>query len=476
VAKGSGPCVRCWIAFALTLLILLIITGVWNPLPGAWDWINRERTLSEPPPVWQKRLGGGPQSVTIAGDTVITEHRTSVEGHNLATGVELWQKKADWAAVAGGERDPVVVTGELLVKGYRVLDPRTGARRREDKAAVAVWTYRNALLDAHCFKPKDCQLTRWDPRGGSPLWRLDVPGIGAGLVADNPHLLGTRPMTTERVDGRAGGPELMPALLGFPIDGKVYVVDTANGRLLQQIEPDRQNRVSVVGGRVVHVHAAADDGTCYFAVQARDPANDQQVWREDGVNLRTADGAGCIQRQDPQGGQNVVVGTGPDRREAVIDAYDGRFLWVGVPGERLLAVDDRYALARSPDGRSLLGYELGGGPARWSRPADPDGGAALARYAVIAIGDDPDRIMALNPSTGAELANLRSSAKVWAVGPTGMIIGDGREIGYVRFGGAAGVPVNPGRGGPTGGGDPNSGNDCGGGTQDGCPDERSKDG
>lgn len=468
---------RCWIAFALTILVLLILSGVWNPLPGAWAWVNRERALSEPPPVWQKRLGAGPQSVTIAGDAVITEHRTSVESHSLATGVQLWQRKSDWAAVAGGEQDPVVVTGKLLVKGYDVLDPRTGAVRRQDKAAVAVWTYRNALLDARCFDPKDCVLTRWDPRGGSPIWTVDVPGIGAALVADNPELLGTRHMTTKRVDGRAGGPELMPALLGFPIDGKVYVVDTANGRLLQEIQPDRQDRVVVVGGRVVRVHATADDGTCYFSVQARDPANDTEVWREDGVNLRTADGAGCVQRLDPQGGQNVVVGVGPDRREAIIDAYDGRFLWVGVPDERLLAVDDRYALVRSPDGRSLLGYELARGPARWSRPADPDGGAALARYAVIVTGEEPDRIVALDPSTGGELANLRSSAKVWAVGPTGMIIGEGREIGYVRFGAEVTVPGNPGAGGdPNSGNDPDPGQTCGGPSLPDCPDDGSKDG
>jgi hypothetical protein len=464
--------VRCWIAFALTLLFLLIISGVWNPLPGVWNWVNRERTLSEPPPVWQKRLGGGPQGVTIAGDSVITEHRTSVESHSLATGVELWHRKVDWAAVAGGEQDPVVVTGKMLVKGYDVLNPRTGTVLRPDKAAVAVWTYRNAILDAKCFKPKDCTLTRWDPRGGSPIWTVDVPGIGSSLVADNPGLLGTRPMTTKRVDNRAGGPEQMPGLLGFPIDGKVYVVDTAGGRLLQQIEPDRQDRVAVVGGRVVRVHARAADGTCYFTVAARDPANDTQVWQEEGVNVRTADGAGCPQRQDPQGGQNVVVGVAADRREAVIDAYDGRYLWIGVPDERLLAVDDRYALVRSPDGRSLLGYELARGPARWTRPFDPDGGAALARYAVIVTGEEPDRIVALNPYTGGELANLKSSAKVWAVGPSGLIIGEGRDIGYVPFGATAAVPADP----ASGGGDPNSGTTCGGRNEPECPDDGSKDG
>jgi hypothetical protein len=460
------------VAFALTLLVLLIATGLWNPLPGLADWLDRDRSLSVPPPVWQQRLGAGPQSVTIAGDAVIAEHRTSVESRSLGSGVQLWQRKVDWAAVAGGESDPVVVVGKLLVKGYEVLDPQTGAVRRRDNSAVAVWTYRNALLDARCFDPKDCVLTAWDPRGGSPLWTVELPGIGVALVADNPELLGTRRMETPRVDARAGGPEQMPALLGFPVDGRVHVVDTATGRLLQQIEPNRQERVVVVGGRVLRVNATAQDGTCYFSVLARDPANDQQVWQQDGINLRTADGAGCIQRQDPQGGNNMIVGVGPDRREAVIDAYDGRYLWVGVPGEKLLAVDDRYALVRSADGRSVLGYELARSPARWARPADPDGGAALARYAAIVTGDDPDRIVALDPLTGGELANLRSSAKVLAVGPRGMIIGDGREIGYVRFGAVAAVPVDPAVGGDA---DPGVVPSCGGPKLEDCPDE-SKDG
>ncbi|HEX7743804.1 MAG TPA: hypothetical protein VF462_00890 [Micromonosporaceae bacterium] len=446
-------------------------------MPGLADWLDRNDTLSAPPPVWQQRLGGGPQSVTIAGNAAIVEHRTSVESRSLASGVQLWQRKVDWAAVAGGASDPVVVVGKLLVKGYEVVDPQSGAVRRRDSSAVAVWTYRNGLLDARCFEPKDCVLTAWDPRGGSPLWTVELPGVGVALVADNPELLGTRRMGTRRVDARAGGPEQMPALLGFPVDGRVLVVDTATGRLLQQIQPDRQERVVVVGGRVLRINAKADDGTCYFSVRADDPANDQQVWQKDGINLRTADGAGCIQRKDPQGGNNMIVGVGPDRREAVIDAYDGRYLWVGVPDENLLAVDDRYALVRSADHRSVLGYELARSPARWSRPADPDGGAVLARYAAIVTGEEPDRIVALDPLTGGELANLRSSAKVLAVGPRGMIIGEGREIGYVPFGAVAAVGVEPAPGAdsvPDGG--PGVAPSCSGPKLEVCPPDEPKDG
>jgi hypothetical protein len=295
-------------------------------------------------------------------------------------------------------------------------------------------------------------------------------------------VLGTRSLTTRRVDSHAGGPELMPPLLGFPIDGRVHVLDTATGRVLRKLEPGRQDRVVVVGGRVLRVGARAGDGTCYFSIEARDPATDHQVWRRDGINLRTADGAGCVQRQDPPGGQNVIVGVGADMREAAIDAYDGRLLWVGPPGEKLLAVDDRYALVRSADRESVVGHELARQSPRWTRAVSPDGGAALARYAAVVVDEQPNRVVALDPSTGRELANLRSSAKVLAVGPQGMIIGQGREIAYIRFGASAGSPSDPGTG-PGSGSDPDGGTGpggqaCGGPKQEQCPspDEGGKDG
>ena len=480
MAKGAdGPCVKCWLAFTLVILVVLVATEVWNPFPNAWDWVSQSEQMSTPAPAWQERIDGSPRSVTVAGNVAIVEHRTSVESRSLSSGVRLWEREADWAAVAGGEQDPVVVVGKLLVKGYEVLDPASGAVRRRDNAAVGIWTYRNALLDARCHQPRDCTLTAWDPRGTAPLWTADLPGIGVAVLADNPELLGIRPLSTARVDKHAGGPDLMPALLGFPIDGRVHVLDTATGRVVRDLKPGRQDRITVVGGRVLHVGARAADGTCYFTIEAYDPATDQQVWRRDGLNLRTADGAGCVQRQDPPGSRNVVVGVGADRREVIVDAHDGRLLWAGPQGQKVLAVDDRYALVHVGDPPSVVGYELARPSPRWTRSVSRDGGAALARYAALVVDSRPDRIFALDPRTGHELANLRSSAEVLAVGPEGMIIGQGREIGYVRFGvptgGSPGPDAGPGPG-PSGGSDPDggsasTGSTCGGFKLEQCPPE-----
>jgi hypothetical protein len=468
MAKGR-PCVTCYVVFALLVVAALAVTGVWNPFPGVYEWASRGRPLSTPDVVWQQRVGGSPQSVTITGDTLVIEQRTTVEARSLATGIQIWERKADWAAVAGSGRDSVVAVGKLLTKGYEVIDPATGAVRRRDSAAIGVWTYRNALLDVRCADARDCTLTAWEPRGSTPLWTVFLPGVRAGFIADNPDLLGTRRFTTDRVHDDAGGPELMPSLLGFPVDGRVHVVDTATGRAVRDTASDRDVRVSVVGGRLLRIEARAEDGTCNYTISGHDPVDDTRVWRHAGVNMRTADGAGCVQRHDPQGGRNVVVGTAPDGREAVIDAYHGRLLWVGAEGEKLLAVDDRHLLARSADGAAVHGRVLGKRAAGWSRPLGAKGGAALTPYAALLLDRSPGRILALDPATGRELADLRTDARVLAVGAEGMVLGDGRDLGYLRFGASAGDPDGEGSTVPDPGVRPGAPQACGGPKQQPCP-------
>ncbi|WP_091611642.1 PQQ-binding-like beta-propeller repeat protein [Micromonospora mirobrigensis] len=438
--RGLG--VRGWLLLGLVTVIVLAATGVWNPFPRLWDWVDRSQPISEPDVVWQQRVGGTPRSVTFAGDTVVVEQRTRVEARSLATGAQLWERKADWAAVAGGGRDAVVAVGKLLVKGYDLIDPTTGVVRRHDDDAVAVWTYRNLLLDARCVAATDCTLRAWDPRGTRPLWTAFLPGVSTGLLADNPNLLDSRRFTANRIDDGVAGPEAAPPLLGFPVDGRVHVVDTATGRVVQDVQPGRDERLAVIGGRLLRITATARDGACYFVLSARDPATGQEVWRRTGVNPRTSDDGGCAQRQDPLGARNVLVGVGPDGREAVLDGYDGRLLLVDADGEKLLAVDDRYALVRSADKESIAARELATGRGLWSRPVPGRAAAALTPYAAVLVTEKPSRLVALDPRTGRELAGLRSSANALAVGPSGMIIGEGREIGYVRFG--AGAPGDPG--------------------------------
>ncbi|GIF77092.1 hypothetical protein Asi02nite_66100 [Asanoa siamensis] len=452
--------------FVVVLLVVGYFTGVLTPLlDKVWAMVNTSSPMTTPAPLWQQQLGGTPRSATIAGGAVVIEHRTIVESRSLTSGAQLWEHKADWAAVAGEGAGSVVVTGKLLVKGYEVVDPTSGSVRRKDTEARAVWTYRNGMLDVRCHGPEDCILSAWDPLGSSPRWTVQIPGIGFVLFADNPDILGTQPITTKRIDANAGGPEQMPPMLGLPIDDQVFIVDTAAGQVVRELTPERDERVVVVGGRVLRIKAVAADGTCYFSVVATDAATGGEVWRNAGINLRTAKDGGCAQRDDPAGGRNVIVGVAADARELVIDAYDGRALFTGAPGERLLGVDDRYAIARTADGGAVRSVELGGRQ-RFQRAAAPKSHVALTPPALVVVDEKPDKIIAVNPGTGAELVNVRSDADVLAVGPAGMIIVKGRDMAYLPFGGAA--APNPA---PTGGNPGNPGDDwpeCGGPKQEVC--------
>ena len=116
----------------VVVLVVLATTHTWNPWPKWWAAFNTTGPIAEGVARWQSTIGGSPQSVTIAGDAVIVEYRTSIEAYGLTAGVQLWKSDADWAAVAGEGTDAVVVTGRLLTKGYQVLDPRTGVAKRTD--------------------------------------------------------------------------------------------------------------------------------------------------------------------------------------------------------------------------------------------------------------------------------------------------------------------------------------------------------
>ena len=427
-----------WSGYGLAALVVFLVlntTGVWNPWPTVWSWINTSSPIGPGVARWQQTVGGSPQSVTIADDTVIVEYRTSVDAYGLTAGLKLWHSDADWAAVAGENATAVVVTGRLLTKGYQVLDPRTGTVRRTDSRASAVWTYRDAILDLTCASAGDCELTAWDP-AGDPRWRVSTGGIGFVLDAANPDLPDTRPLTAAGgVDDDVTGPRRLPDLIGLPDDGKIRVIDTAGGRLVQTVRPGSDQRVAVAGGRVLTVTGNAADGTCYYGVVATDPPDGATVWRRDGLNLRTAaNGSSCKQDRDPAGGEDVMLGVDPVGRAELLAAHDGRVLWHGTDGEQVLAVDDGYAVIRGADQATVRCYSFARRRAAWTRKVGPGASVALTRYAVVVVTAKPARVAAVAPRSGRLLAEVRTGAKIFAVGPAGMIAVDGRDMAYLPFG------------------------------------------
>ncbi|MFI1996509.1 hypothetical protein [Actinoplanes sp. NPDC020271] len=422
---ASGTWKGVTLVAAVTVTVLAS-TGVWNPFPQLWEWVSTSGPVA-PGTRWQQRLGGTPQSISVVGESVVVEYRTSVEAYNLTTAVKTWQSDADWAVTAGQGSDAVVVTGRLLTKGYQVLDARTGTVKRSDTEASAVWAYQNGIVDLHCAGD-DCRLTAWDPRAGTRLWSAEAGGIGFVLHAANPDLPDSRRLGTGDVDDDAAGPAMMPGLLGLPDNGKVRVIDTATGKLVQTLQSGPDQRIAVVGGRVLTITGTAKDGTCYYGVVATSPPNNRTVWKRDGLNLRTAE-SDCKQDRDPAGGYDVVLGVDPYGRQELINASDGRILWYGDKSAEVLAVDDRYAVIRTGD--TLRGWSFARGKAVWGQNGREKAGAMVTPYAVIVVS--PGRVTALNPTNGTVKAEVRTESKVFTAAPGGLILVSGRDMAYLPY-------------------------------------------
>src|SRR5688572_14061608 len=132
MASGGGSPWKGYALVAIVIVIVLATTGVWNPWPQVWAWVNTSEPIAGGAARWQQRIGGSPQSVAVVGDAVVVEYRTSIEAYGITAGIKLWDSDADWAAISGSGNDAVVATGRLLTKGYQVLDPRSGAVLRAD--------------------------------------------------------------------------------------------------------------------------------------------------------------------------------------------------------------------------------------------------------------------------------------------------------------------------------------------------------
>jgi len=205
--------------------------------------------------------------------------------------------------------------------------------------------------------------------------------------------------------------------------------------VVQTRTPARNQRVAVVGSRVLTVTGEGRDGTCYYSVIAHDPPSGKPVWQRAALNLRTADkGSACKQDRDPAGGDEVVLGVDPVGRSELIAAHDGRVLWHGGKGESVLAVDDAYALVRTADKKTLVARSFGGGGVAWRRGLTANAQAALTPYAAVVAQEKPARVVAVNPRTGGVLTEARTDAKVFAVGPEGLILVAGRDMAYLPFG------------------------------------------
>lgn len=408
-----------------------LVTG-WNPMPGFQDWLGRVGSVSSPETTWTVRIGTKPDHAIVAGPAIVVVMRDAVEARDARTGNELWRRDVPWAAVAGAEATAVVVVGRAGSRGYEVVDPSSGAVRWQDAEASGVWTYRNLVLALTCAGQSDCTLAGRTPIDGQVRWRTRLPGGGKALAGVNRELLGSRELMASTVDALASSPAEVPSMLGIPLNGKVQVVETETGQRLREVEATGDTRVVVVGGRLLYSKAEGQQGQCRYALEARNPATGQTVWRKDGYDLRTASGVVCEQRRDPAGEGDTVAAVRGDNREVLLSAGDGRELWVGAPGERAVATDGLLALVRAANGKSIKAVDLGGQKTLWEHGVGGDAKAGLTRYAAVIVTEG--RVKALEPGTGRLLVDARSIAQVIGCGPEGIVLASGRTVGLLPFG------------------------------------------
>src|SRR5262245_22194206 len=159
-----------------------------------------------------------------------------------------------------------------------------------------------------------------------------------------------------------------------------------------------------------------------------------------GLNLRTAEGSGGAQRKQPSGQDDVLVGVAPDAREVVLDANDGRVLLKLATDEKVVGLDNFYAIVRGANKRSVRAVGLGRNAVLWRRDVRSGARVALTRHAVLILERDPDKLTAVDPETGQEMLSRRTEAKVLAASLDGLILADGRDFGFVPFATAAAAP------------------------------------
>jgi hypothetical protein len=411
----------------------VLITG-WNPLPQLQELLRHSGSLTKPDAAWVQRVAGQPTSAVVADDTVVITMRGMVEARGVRAGEVRWQREADWAAVAGVESSMVAIVGRRG-SGLEAVDPTTGNVRWKASDAIGAWTYRDLVLTLACRALSDCTLAARAPGDGATRWKMTLPGIGRVLAGANSELLGSRQLSGTYRGAVAAVPSPVPPLLGFPVDQRVQVVDTSTGKRLRQEDPSTTSRIVVVDGRVLVSTAVPKDGRCRYTLEARDAASGRTVWKKDGYDLRTASGVACEQRRDPAGAGGVLAAIRGDNREVLLAARDGREIWVGGPGETVVDTDGRYGLVRSADRKTLRVLDLsGGGGTAWTQPVPVRSDIAITRYAVLVSDQATTRLQALDPGSGVVLVDVTSTGEVLGSGPTGLMVGRGRTVGFVRYG------------------------------------------
>jgi hypothetical protein len=99
----------------------------------------------------------------------------------------------------------------------------------------------------------------------------------------------------------------------------------------------------------------------------------------------------------------------------------------------VLAADGQGAVVRSADRKSFAMINLDGGGPLWTRRTG--GEVTLVANAVVVNDTDVGRLVAYDGAGGSVLIDVATQASVIGAGPAGVLLGQDRTVGILRFGG-----------------------------------------
>jgi outer membrane protein assembly factor BamB len=460
VRRGQGEGhVRVKSFFALVGVIAIPVTIILvsgrNPLPWAFDQLKGSRSLADPATAWRVDVGNTPDWA-YAPDTSVL----AVGGDNLVTvldqtnGDKRWQQVTDWASVAGSTTagGAVVVLGGVIPDHgdripLQVRDADSGAvlwpnKGDTDESALGAWTYSDMVITLTCPKSKDCTLVGHRPHDvRGELWKVALPSAARTLHGGNSGLAGLRTQL-------AGGLTSVPKVLGFPVDGKVYLVDTARGRILTSPSSSPDSRVVAAGTGVLRIDADYVNGGCRITLRWSDLLGGARGWQHDQYEPVSSDGSACESRGEPAGDGGLLYVTGADRTESLLDVRTGEKVFSTAADERILAVaggSDRASvvLVRSAKHDAITARSLSGGQL-WQQTINEHTQVASDGDVVTFVAPDTGELTARAANGGETRIQATSLANLLGYTPGGLVLNETLSVGLLRYGSVgSGQQVHP---------------------------------
>ncbi len=438
--------VKSFFAFlgVVAIPVTVMIIAGYNPLPAVRDWVSKGNTLADPATAWHLRLDIAPHEVTPAGSNSLLftgDHAYAVV--RSSDGSLLWPKtleNVDYAGVAGSGAGTVVVLGGAKTDDRRLLDVRdagSGVSLWKEPATFGVWTFTDLVITLSCPDSDGCVLKAHAPTSQKEKWSVGLLPISVRELSGlNHQIAGLRSLV-------ATGPAKAPPILGFPVNGKVWLLNTATGGVLDKPASTAASRVVAVGTGVLRIDADYRNGGCQYTMNWTNLLG-KGSWHSTDLQPRTDDGAACEQRGDPAADGGLLYVVGSDRRDglaAVRAGGSGRPLFTTADGERIVAVGGfdpggtpTVVLVRSADGKTISARPLSGGAELWHETVNKD----------ISVGTDGSIVTFINPKAGELTArqmlsgavSIRATTVATLLGyaPDGLVLNEARTIGVLRYG------------------------------------------